>query len=96
MVTAGTLSYRLRLGTSRLPMLASWLVGDTQAKASHHESQGPSQEVSAWERLGASFLLPPLPPIFLRDNDSDGDDNDIDDDEGHYDGYHESPYEAPT
>lgn len=92
MVTEGTPSSRLRLGPgSLLPRLAGLPVGDTQAKASHHESQGQSQEVSARERLSASLLLPHPSPIFLHDNDSDGDDDDIDDDDGHYESYHVSP-----
>lgn len=98
MVTEGTPSSRLLcLGTgSLLPGLAGRPVGDAQAKASHCDSQGQSQEVPARERPGAPLLPPHPSPVFLQDNDSDGDDDDTDGNEGHYDSYHVSPCEAPT
>lgn len=66
-VAEGTPSSRLCLGPgSFLPRLAGRLVGDTQAKASHRESQGQSQEVSARERLSASLLLPHPSLYFLK------------------------------
>lgn len=93
-------SSRLRLGTESLPPRLGehgWQVDlqGTDKQKFPKMSQGQSQEVSAQERLSASFCFPILLYfLMINDNDSDGDVDDIDDD-GHCDSYF-SPYKAPA